>query len=147
MLAGLDAPADFDDAHEIAGLLFGAAELTRQRFQRMCEQHDLTPVQARALMALAQPAPMRALADILRCDPSNVTGIADRLEDRGLITRVAAPGDRRVKLLASTSAGDGLRRKLERALRATSPFLRSLTDRERADLKRLLAKMQSSNDA
>ena len=31
--------------------------------------------------------PMSELAEAMRCDNSNVTGIADRLEDRGLVER------------------------------------------------------------
>ncbi|MBW3630045.1 MAG: MarR family transcriptional regulator, partial [Gemmatimonadetes bacterium] len=63
----------------------------------------------RALLALAEAAPMRSLAGQLRCDASNVTGLADRLEVRGLVTRVGQQGDRRVKLLALTDAGRALR--------------------------------------
>jgi DNA-binding MarR family transcriptional regulator len=48
------------------------------------------------------------LADHLDCDPSNVTGIADRLEGLGLVTR--GPGaDRRVKQLSLTDRGSALR--------------------------------------
>jgi len=39
----------------------------------------------------------------LNCDPSNVTFIADRLEDRGLVKRVSTDRDRRVKVLISPS--------------------------------------------
>ena len=49
---------------------------------------------------------MSGLAELLFCDASNVTGIADRLEARGLIERRSAGGDRRVKVLALTSAGE-----------------------------------------
>jgi MarR family transcriptional regulator, organic hydroperoxide resistance regulator len=52
---------------------------------------------------------MNALADRLFCDASNVTGIADRLENRGLIERRAAEGDRRVKALVLTAEGVALR--------------------------------------
>ena len=45
---------------------------------------------------------MSELANALFCDNSNVTGIVDRLEERGLVRREAAEGDRRVKLLVLT---------------------------------------------
>jgi DNA-binding MarR family transcriptional regulator len=48
---------------------------------------------------------MRTLAALLGCDASNVTGIVDRLEARGLVTRRAAGHDRRVKELALTPDG------------------------------------------
>ena len=52
---------------------------------------------------------MSSLAETLLCDASNVTGIVDRLEARGLIERRAAAHDRRVKLLALTDEGARLR--------------------------------------
>ena len=64
----------------------------------------LTGQQARALLFLHEPRPMSDLADHLQCDRSNITGIADRLEPRGAIERVAG-ADRRVKLLRLTPAG------------------------------------------
>ena len=53
--------------------------------------------------------PMSALADSVGCDASNVTGIVDRLEARGLIERRDDPGDRRVKLITLTDEGAQLR--------------------------------------
>jgi DNA-binding MarR family transcriptional regulator len=52
-----------------------------------------------------QPKPMSELAIALRCDNSNVTGIVDRLEDRGLVERQPAEHDRRVKMLSITPRG------------------------------------------
>jgi DNA-binding MarR family transcriptional regulator len=133
-----------DEAHEIAGLLFGAAELTRRRFDELCARFGMTPVQARALLALDRPVPMRELADHLRCDPSNVTGIADRLESRGLVCREPLASDRRVKQLVTTAAGKKLRRQLESALLETSPFMAALTVRERRALRNLLRKVNEA---
>jgi DNA-binding MarR family transcriptional regulator len=133
-----------DEAHEIAGLLFGAAEITRRRFDELCARFQMTPVQARALLALENPAPMRDLAAHLRCDPSNVTGIADRLESRGLVRRDADHHDRRVKLLVATPAGEKLRRELEAALLETSPFMVGLTRAERRSLRDLLLKINEA---
>jgi DNA-binding MarR family transcriptional regulator len=58
---------------------------------------------------------MGRLAEGLACDASNVTGIVDRLEARGLIERRAARHDRRLKVLALTDSGAQVRgRILER---------------------------------
>ncbi len=62
-----------------------------------------------ALRALEQPIPMGELARMLACDNSNVTGIIDRLEERGLVERRAAKRDRRVKLVALTREGKRLK--------------------------------------
>ncbi len=54
---------------------------------------DLAPAQARALheLDLERPISMRELAQRLKSDPSNVTGLIDRLEARGLVERRADP--------------------------------------------------------
>ena len=46
--------------------------------------------------------PMHEIASLLACDSSNVTGIVDRLEARGLVTRRTAERDRRVKQILPT---------------------------------------------
>jgi DNA-binding MarR family transcriptional regulator len=61
---------------------------------------------------------MRRIADHLHAEPSNVTAIIDRLERRGLVERRPDPGDRRVKLVAATTAG----RAVIADLRARMPF-------------------------
>jgi DNA-binding MarR family transcriptional regulator len=80
-------------------------------FHAACAEHELTKPQAGALMRLDpdQPVPMSALAGMLMCDASNVTGIVDRLADRGLVERRDAPHDRRVRFLAVTPAGARVR--------------------------------------
>ncbi len=52
---------------------------------------------------------MRKLAQKLKCEPSNVTGIVDRLEAWGLVERRPDPGDRRVKVAAATDEGRRVR--------------------------------------
>ena len=75
---------------------------------------DLTPAQGHALKHLdpAQPVPMSTLADAMFCDASNITGIVDKLETRGLIARQGADHDRRVKQLVVTEKGRKLRDRL-----------------------------------
>lgn len=129
------------DPHEIAALLFQAADATRRRFEEMCARYVLTPVQARLLLELEHPASMRQLSERLKCDQSNITGLADRLEEGGWVQRVQGPHDRRVRLLSTTRIGEALRRKLEAALYETSPFLANLTVAEQRTLRNLLRKM------
>src|SRR5687767_6732394 len=79
---------------------------------------DLSPMQAFALRLLepGKPLAMSDLAEALHCDASNVTGIVDRLEARGLIVRRGADHDRRVKMLVVTDKGAGLRKRLNARL-------------------------------
>ena len=79
----------------------------RRRFMAIAQEFELAPQQVMAMKALGQrgPMPMSDLAGALACDTSNVTGIVDRLEERGLVVRGSAPNDRRVKLLSLTDRG------------------------------------------
>lgn len=126
---------------KIMGLLYGAMDRARENFQEVAAEFDLTAPQARALLYLGAAAPMRALADHLSCDASNITGIADRLQTRGLVTRGEADKDRRVKLLELTPEGLKVRAQVENRLRETSPFMAGLSDSERATLQELLSKI------
>ncbi len=49
---------------------------------------------------------MSRLSGVLRVSNGNVTGIADRLAEEGLVERVPVPGDRRAMTLRLTPAGD-----------------------------------------
>jgi DNA-binding MarR family transcriptional regulator len=91
------------------------------------------------LGAVGEAVPMRDLADRLQCDPSNVTFLADRLEERGLIERRPDLADRRVKLLALTPAGLAVRMRIVHAAATRSPLAR-LSPADQQRLSRLLDK-------
>src|SRR6266404_1124665 len=98
-----------DAAREAWALMAGLLVPTgKPRFVQIALDLGLAPQQAGALRALAQPMPMSDLAAALHCDSSNVTGIVDRLEERRLVRREAAHGDRRVKMVAVTEEGERL---------------------------------------
>src|SRR5215210_7529579 len=88
----------------------------KPRFMAIGQEFDLAPQQGMALRALHEPRPMGELAKFLACDNSNVTGIVDRLEERGLVARRAAERDRRVKLIVLTDEGQRVRREIERRI-------------------------------
>jgi DNA-binding MarR family transcriptional regulator len=104
------------EAWALMGELFHAYGKTRML--AVASEFDLSPPQVMALRVLepGEPVPMRELARALHCDNSNVTGIVDRLEDRGLVERRGALHDRRVKMLTVTPSGAQLREELERRL-------------------------------
>lgn len=123
---------------ELVGLLFRLTADLRQRFTDRSARFDLSFAQAMALRELDEPLPMRDLADRLCCDASNVTGIVDRLEARGLVERRTAPDDRRVKHLVLTEAGRTLRDEHRHGLAVDLPLLDELTADERRQLAGLL---------
>lgn len=87
---------------------------------------------------------MSSLAGHMGCDASNVTGIADRLETRGLIRRETG-SDRRIKLLALTPEGERVKRQVQARLSESSPATQKLTVTERRTLKTLLTKMAAED--
>ena len=108
---------------------------SKRRFHAVASEFDLSPPQVRALGVLdpGRPVPMSELAEALHCDNSNVTGIVDRLEDRGLVERRSASHDRRVKMLAVTERGADVRERLaERLQEAPEPLARLSPEDQRA---------------
>jgi DNA-binding MarR family transcriptional regulator len=112
----------------------------RKRFMALAAEHELSPPQLGALKALdpKRPVAMSELAGILGCDNSNVTGIVDRLEYRGLVERRPAEHDRRVKLLALTEQGKELRDSLGERLHAPPQELARLSDEDQRALRDIL---------
>ena len=94
-------------------LLFEFFKAQKPRLALLEDEFELSGSQAHALYVLGEPRSMGELAQLLLCDASNVTGIVDRLEQRGLIERHPSEHDRRVKMLVLTPQGAELR---ERAL-------------------------------
>ena len=120
---------------EAWSLLFRLFMSQRGRLPQVAAEFDLSPMQAHVLRLLepGRPVPMRSLARSLRCDASNVTGIIDRLEDRGLVLRAALKTDRRVKMLVVTDEGMKVRKRmLERLSEAPEPIARLSDDDQRA---------------
>jgi len=104
--------------------------------------HGLSGAQARLLtLVVTEPRPMSRLALGLHCEPSNVTGLVDRLEKRGLVQRRTDAQDRRVKLIAPTQAGTELSAKVWADLNFAAEPLRGLEHLERIQLRDLLRKM------
>jgi DNA-binding MarR family transcriptional regulator len=122
----------------VVGLLFAAVHAVSVHFESVAARYGLTIQQAKFLRSLDEPQPMRAIAVQNSCDPSNVTGVIDRIERLGLVQRTPDPSDRRVRLLSLTPEGRRVRRKIDAELEDV-PALAALGARDRAELTRLLA--------
>src|SRR5438874_12309607 len=113
------------------------------------EEFDLSPAQCHVLHLLepGRPLPMRRLAETLSCDASNVTGLIDRLEARGLVEREMSPRDRRVKVLRLTPAGSRLRTQLLRRVAGRSLPLSKLSLDQQRTLVRILESLLDDDGA
>jgi DNA-binding MarR family transcriptional regulator len=130
---------------EVVELIGDVVARFYQDYEEAAADHTLTGAQARLLSLLSlEPLPMRKLAQKLKCEPSNVTGIVDRLEARGLVERRPDPADRRVKLAAATEEGRRVARSLRESLRFAREPLAGLSDEERTALRGLLRRMLDS---
>lgn len=127
---------------EVVDLIGTVVARYHEEYEEAAAEHALTGAQARLLSLLSlEPLPMRRLAQKLKCEPSNVTGIVDRLEVRGLVERRPDPADRRVKLAAVTEEGRGVARSLRDSLRFAREPLAGLSREERVSLRGLLLRM------
>jgi DNA-binding MarR family transcriptional regulator len=127
-------------AWELLNRLFFAQ---RGHLPGVASELDLSPVQCHVLFLMEpdQPIPMRRLAETLACDASNVTGLVDRLESRGLIVRRASDEDRRVKALVLTPTGVRLRARLHERLAAPPDPSKRLSDADRQALIAILERL------
>lgn len=128
------------ESRELTNKLFQVVERAKSDFAAIAAEHDLTALQARTLLMVQEPAAMRELADHLGCDASSVTGLADRLEKRGVVER-SAGSDRRVKLLRLTDEGRRLRAELARRVGEASTVTARLDGAQRRALSALLDRL------
>lgn len=126
-------------------LLQVSFERVHAHFAEAVAELDLAPMQAKALheLNLEPPISMRELAERLKSDPSNVTGLVDRLEARGLVERRPDPKDRRIKGLALTSAGARMRKRLFARLYSAPRSVAELSERDQRSLRDVLQRILS----
>ena len=128
--------------NELANLYVELMMRRTDRIQTLTSELELTPSQARAL-ALMDPEKsltMSELAQSVTLEPSNLTGVIDKLEARGLVKRGVAATDRRVKLVSMTRSGAALRAKLWERLREPAPWMLALSPRDQRQLLLILRK-------
>jgi len=130
---------------EVWSLLLQVIGTERRRLPTVADELGLPEAQCQVLEQLDPEAPvaMCRIAEALYCDPSNITGIVDRLETRGLVERRSDPRDRRVKRLVLTSQGRELRQRLVERLYEPPAEIQSLSAAERQDLCAILKRALS----
>jgi DNA-binding MarR family transcriptional regulator len=128
---------------DISLLLIRASLKAKHGLIHIAEEYDLNALQCLAVCVLApsKSVPMNSLSYPLSCDPSNITGIVDRLTTKGYVTREESTVDRRIKTIKLTEAGTALREKLLRAnIGIRMPGLDKISEDEAEELVRLIVK-------
>jgi DNA-binding MarR family transcriptional regulator len=128
---------------EVWRLLLEIVGEERSRLPAIAAELGLSAAQCAVLRLLDEGAPvaMCRIAEALACDPSNVTGIVDRLEARGLVERRADPEDRRVKNLVLTARGREQRARLLERLAEPPSVIDALTAADRSELSAILRRL------
>lgn len=132
---------------QVVWLIARIVERYTQEYDQAAGRQDLTPIQAKVLSALEEPMPMHRIAERLGSERSNVTGIIDRLQARGLVERQQDSKDRRVKNIVPTAAGRELAQGFRSSLNFAAEPLVALEPAEREQLRDLLRRIVDLDQA
>lgn len=133
-------------ATEQPGLAAAFTGLNREvnaLYHLITRRFGLTMQQTELLCQLGgHPPSFGELASALGCDKTNVTGLVDRLERRGFLSRKTDPADRRMTRVVITEQGRAMRSDIRAALEE------ELTNRlPAADRAQLVALVRASATA
>ena len=97
----------------------------KQQVIAISSEFGLTSIQALTLLMLDDiKAPsMSGFCKLYDCDASNITGIVDGLENKGLVSRQPHPSDRRIKIIHLETEGKKLQSQIVKRLAETSDHL------------------------
>ena len=119
----------------------------KQQVMAISGEFGLSSIQALTLLMLKETdAPsMSSICKLYDCDASNVTGIIDGLENKGLVSRQPNPSDRRVKIIRLEREGKKMQIKIIKQLAKTSGHLfTGLNDSELKHFAILIQKLEST---
>ena len=97
----------FKERAPLGYLLHDVMRLMKRRFEEEAKSHGVTLPQWRTLaqVAASDGISQKSLALAIDADQMTVSGMLDRLERRGLVTRLVDPADSRAKLARITNEG------------------------------------------
>lgn len=121
--------------------------LSKQQMFKIAAEFELTSTQAFLLLLNngKELRTMHSFCSLLGCDASNITGIVDGLERKGLMTRAEHPTDRRIKTLKLLPKGSEVREAILKQLSDSnqSYILSKLTHDELEQFTKLIQKITS----
>src|SRR6202167_5481853 len=128
---------------QILPLIEHLARISRRAADAVMADGSLRPRHVIALTVLSERGPMtqHAVGAALSLDPSNVVGLLNELEERGLITRRRDPADRRRHIVELSATGENeLACADARLSRVEDELLGALSAGERETLYQLLVR-------
>jgi DNA-binding MarR family transcriptional regulator len=142
-VAGSECGVGRQSGQQILPLIDHLARLGRRAADTVEASGCLRPRHMIAVKVLGDRGPMTQhdLGSVLSLDPSNVVGLLNELEERGLITRRRDPADRRRHIVALSPAGEGELASSQNVFCGIEDeLLKALTPEERATLYDLLVR-------
>lgn len=129
----------------ISFLVGKAAQQVTRRARDLLAPFSVTPVQYAVLKVLSGADGLSGaeIAGRMILDSASVTGVVDRLEANGLVTRQPAPQDRRVHLIMLTSRAAELMSSLDAAMDRLNAEAASILGGPCADVR---ARLQQLGD-
>jgi MarR family transcriptional regulator, lower aerobic nicotinate degradation pathway regulator len=124
----------------------GLAQLSfviHRMLDRRAAEHDLSIIQTRLLGVLRDRRPtMNELGRLLALDKSSISGLVERAERRGLVTRAPSPADGRAVLVSLTDDGRSLVGEASSQFGAdVFALLNGLSPSDRRALSRLVSRL------
>ena len=136
-----------DHEHSIGPLLAYCGQLCKQRMDLALKEYDVTQMQARVLLYLMhaekeKDVHQRELERQFRIKGSTVNGIVERLEEKGLLTRVYERTDGRCRKLSVTEKGRQLQNNMYQSIeKIEALMIRGFSDEDTEKTKELLRRM------
>ena len=123
---------------------------SKQHLYAVSHDLDITAQQAMTLLMIdnTMPRSMSSYCKLYDCDASNLTGLVDGLEAKGLISRQPHPQDRRIKTLQLKPKGEKMKSDLVERLDASyADFLQFLSPTELTQFTSTILKLNAAAEA
>ncbi|MEI8344620.1 MAG: MarR family transcriptional regulator [Candidatus Omnitrophota bacterium] len=127
--------------------------LFEQRMSRILRPYHLSPVKMNALMMVKHVGVGNGLSQIeigkrMIVSAGNITRLVDRMEQEGLVERLAQPKDRRVKRIKITKKGSDLLDQVWSIyIKEIHQVTSSLSDQDSTELVTVLGRLRKSISA
>jgi len=136
------------DRPDLTWLLHRAAQHMRVAFDEAAQEHGLSGARDWIVLSALGTGPRQtqlALAQSLGVDKTTMTSLLDRLEGRGLITRVTDRHDRRARIPELTADGRRIQAEVTRARdHLEASLLAAFTPHEQYLLRELLSRLAAA---